>query len=125
MIIILKDKVNEKQVANLTRWLEGTGFDLHISKGQHQTIIGLIGDGSTAALVGRDGSIGWLCVPRFDSAPLFCSMLDQHRGGFWRLAPDEVVEARQRYERGTGVLATELRSPSICMSRRTLKKCWW
>ena len=46
MIILLKDKVNEKQVKNLTSWLEGIGFDLHISKGQHQTIIGLIGDTS-------------------------------------------------------------------------------
>ncbi len=46
MIILLKDKVNEKQVKNLTNWLEGIGFDLHISKGQHQTIIGLIGDTS-------------------------------------------------------------------------------
>ena len=46
MIIILKDKVNEKQVENLTNWLEGIGFDLHISRGQSQTIIGLIGDTS-------------------------------------------------------------------------------
>ena len=46
MIILLKDKVNEKQVKNLTNWLEGIGFELHISKGQHQTIIGLIGDTS-------------------------------------------------------------------------------
>ena len=46
MIILLKDKVNEKQVKNLTTWLEGIGFDLHISKGQNQTIIGLIGDTS-------------------------------------------------------------------------------
>ncbi len=46
MIILLKDKVNEKQVKNLTNWLEGIGFDLHISRGQHQTIIGLIGDTS-------------------------------------------------------------------------------
>ena len=46
MIILLKDRVNEKQVKNLTNWLEGIGFDLHISKGQHQTIIGLIGDTS-------------------------------------------------------------------------------
>ncbi|MDO4866747.1 MAG: 3-deoxy-7-phosphoheptulonate synthase [Clostridia bacterium] len=46
MIILLKDKVNEKQVKNLTNWLEGIGFDLHISKGQNQTIIGLIGDTS-------------------------------------------------------------------------------
>ena len=46
MIILLKDKVNEKQVKNLTNWLEGIGFELHISKGQNQTIIGLIGDTS-------------------------------------------------------------------------------
>ena len=46
MIILLKDRVNEKQVKNLTTWLESTGFQLHISKGAHQTIIGLIGDTS-------------------------------------------------------------------------------
>ena len=46
MIILLKDKVNEKQVTNLTNYLEGIGFELHISKGQNQTIIGLIGDTS-------------------------------------------------------------------------------
>ena len=46
MIILLKDKVNEQQVKNLTGWLEGIGFDLHISKGEHHTIIGLIGDTS-------------------------------------------------------------------------------
>ena len=46
MIILLKDKVNENQMKNLTNWLEGIGFDLHISRGQHQTIIGLIGDTS-------------------------------------------------------------------------------
>ena len=46
MIILLKDKVNEKQVKNLTNWLESTGFQLHISRGAHQTIIGLIGDTS-------------------------------------------------------------------------------
>ena len=46
MIILLKDNVNEKQVKNLTNWLESTGFQLHFSKGAHQTIIGLIGDTS-------------------------------------------------------------------------------
>ena len=73
---------------------------------------GLIGDGSTAALVGRDGTVAWLCVPRFDDGPLFCSILDAARGGGFRLAPQTIVEARQNYLADTGVLVTELRSPT-------------
>ena len=72
--------------------------------------MGLIGDGTTAALVGFDGSIPWLCLPRFDSEPVFCSLLDHARGGCFTVSPDEVVEARQRYEPDTAVLTTELRS---------------
>ena len=74
--------------------------------------MGLIGDGTTSALVGLDGSIPWLCLPRFDSEPLFCGLLDHARGGSFTVAPDEVVEARQRYEPDTAVLITELRGPS-------------
>ncbi|MDQ4145559.1 MAG: glycoside hydrolase family 15 protein [Actinomycetota bacterium] len=70
---------------------------------------GLIGDGSTAALVGRDGKVAWLCVPRFDDEPLFCSILDAARGGGFRVAPQGPVEARQGYLPDTGVLVTELR----------------
>jgi GH15 family glucan-1,4-alpha-glucosidase len=70
---------------------------------------GLIGDGRTAALVGLDGSIPWLCLPRFDADPLFCGLLDHARGGHFTVAPEELVEARQRYEPDTGVLVTELR----------------
>ncbi len=72
--------------------------------------LGLIGDGATAALVGLDGSIRWMCVPNFDSDPLFCALLDHARGGEFRVAPDGLVEARQRYEPDTGVLITELRT---------------
>ena len=72
---------------------------------------GLLGDGTTAALVGRDGGISWLCLPRFDSEPLFCGLLDTERGGVFRITLDRVVEARQVYEPGTGVLVTELRGP--------------
>lgn len=71
---------------------------------------GLIGDGSTVALVGLDGSIPWLCLPRFDDDPLFCGLLDHARGGHFTVAPEDVVEARQWYEPDTGVLTTELRS---------------
>jgi GH15 family glucan-1,4-alpha-glucosidase len=74
--------------------------------------LGVIGDGTTSALVGLDGSIAWLCLPRFDSEPLFCSLLDHARGGCFSVAPEEVVEARQRYEPDTAVLVTELRSPT-------------
>ncbi|MBV9166912.1 MAG: glycoside hydrolase family 15 protein [Solirubrobacterales bacterium] len=72
----------------------------------------LIGDGTTSALVGIDGSVPWLCVPRFDSEALFCGLLDHAGGGCFTVAPDEVVEARQRYEPDTAVLITELRSPT-------------
>ncbi|GAA4835322.1 glycoside hydrolase family 15 protein [Saccharopolyspora rosea] len=72
--------------------------------------LGLIGDGATAALVGLDGSIPWLCLPHFDSDPLFCGLLDHARGGHFTVRPEELVQARQRYEPDTAVLMTELTS---------------
>jgi GH15 family glucan-1,4-alpha-glucosidase len=72
---------------------------------------GLIGDGATAALVGRDGAIPWLCVPRFDSPPLFCGLLDADRGGAFTVAPEHLVASRHYYEPDSGVLVTELRGP--------------
>ena len=74
--------------------------------------LGLIGDGTTAALVGLDGSIPWLCLPRFDSEPLFCGLLAAAGGGSFTVAPGEITEARQLYEPDTAVLVTELRSPT-------------
>src|SRR3970282_1900638 len=73
---------------------------------------GLIGNGATAALVGRDGALSWMCAPRFDSPPLFAALLDAARGGAFRLTPDDLVESRQFYEADTGVLVTELRGRS-------------
>jgi GH15 family glucan-1,4-alpha-glucosidase len=72
--------------------------------------LGLIGDGTTVALAGIDGSIPWLCLPRFDSDPVFCGLLDHDRGGHFTVAPDDLVEARQRYEPDTAVLLTEMAS---------------
>lgn len=72
--------------------------------------LGLIGDGTTVALVGLDGSIGWLCLPRFDSDPVFCGLLDHARGGRFSVEPEGLLQARQRYEPDTAVLTTELTS---------------
>ncbi|HEV2087270.1 MAG TPA: glycoside hydrolase family 15 protein, partial [Cryptosporangiaceae bacterium] len=72
----------------------------------------LIGDGQGCALVGRDTVITWLCVPRFDSPPLVCGLLDTDRGGSIRLLADEVVEADQCYLPDTGVLVTTARTAS-------------
>lgn len=71
---------------------------------------GLIGDGNTAALVGRDGGISWLCAPRFDDPPVFCGLLDAGRGGTFLVAPEDLRASGQRYEPDTAVLHTELRS---------------
>ncbi|HEY6403824.1 MAG TPA: glycoside hydrolase family 15 protein [Blastocatellia bacterium] len=70
---------------------------------------GLIGDGATAALVGRDGAISWMCAPRFDSPPVFCRILDARRGGAFTVAPEGLIESRQYYEPETAVLVTEMR----------------
>ena len=70
---------------------------------------GLIGDLSTAALVGRDGSIPWLCLPHFDSPPVFCGILDKDKGGSFSVAPEGLASSRQYYLEDSGVLVTELR----------------
>jgi GH15 family glucan-1,4-alpha-glucosidase len=68
----------------------------------------LIGDTQAAALVGRDGSIDWLCLPRFDSDACFAALLGDEGNGRWLLAPDLPVRAvRRRYRPGTLVLETE------------------
>ncbi|MGH2556250.1 MAG: glycoside hydrolase family 15 protein [Actinomycetota bacterium] len=67
----------------------------------------LIGDLQTAALVGRDGSIDWLCVPRFDSGACFAELLGTEDHGRWLLAPvAEPRAVRRRYRDGTLVLET-------------------
>ena len=67
----------------------------------------LIGDCHTAALVSRDGSIDWLCWPRFDSAACFAALVGTPDNGRWRIAPAEPpVRVRRHYRAGTMVLET-------------------
>lgn len=79
----------------------------------------VIGDCHTAALVGRDGSIDWLCMPRFDSAACFAALLGRPEHGRWLVAPDRRVEAyqgkgaphvRRRYRGDSLILETEFRT---------------
>src|SRR5438270_1290819 len=68
----------------------------------------LIGDCRAVALVARDGSVDWLCTPRFDSAACFAALLGAPEHGRWFLAPAGPVRAtRRRYREGTLVLETE------------------
>ena len=86
----------------------------------------LIGDGHTAALVGRNGSIDWLCLPRFDSGACFAALLGGEENGFWRIAPvggfDRVT---RRYRGETLALETEFHTGQgvvrlvDCMPRRS------
>src|SRR5712691_9457347 len=67
-----------------------------------------IGDTHTGALVGKDGSIDWLCLPRFDSGAVFAALLGDERHGRWLLAPaGGVRRVRRQYRGGTLVLETE------------------
>jgi GH15 family glucan-1,4-alpha-glucosidase len=86
----------------------------------------LIGDCHTGALVGRDGSIDWLCLPRFDSGACFAALLGTPRNGRWLIAPEnEIRRARRQYRPGTLVLDTEFQTDSgrirltDCMRPRT------
>src|SRR5579863_3186785 len=70
----------------------------------------VIGNCETVALVGRDGSIDWLCLPRFDSGACFARILGEEQNGFWRIAPATSageVRSTRRYRDDTLVLETE------------------
>ena len=67
----------------------------------------MIGDTHTAALVGRNGSIDWLCLPRFDSGACFAALLGDETRGRWLLSPTGTFRTRRRYRADTLVLETE------------------
>jgi len=72
----------------------------------------MIGDTETAALVGRDGSVDWLCWPRFDSGACFAALLGSPENGRWLVAPaDPSPQVHRRYRDGTMVLETRFTTP--------------
>lgn len=72
----------------------------------------LIGGCETAALVGRDGSVDWLCWPRFDSDACFAALLGAPEHGRWLIAPaNETVAAARRYRGDTLILETRFETP--------------
>ncbi|MFF2030149.1 glycoside hydrolase family 15 protein [Arthrobacter sp. NPDC058192] len=72
----------------------------------------MVGDLHTAALISTEGSIDWLCLPRFDSPACFSALLDTPAAGRWLLAPEGGGECtRRRYRKGTLILETEWETP--------------
>src|SRR5947209_16145358 len=72
---------------------------------------GIIGNMHTTALLCMDGSINWLCLPHFDSPSVFAAILDDEKGGHFRIAPDVEVKTKQIYWSETNVLITRFLAP--------------
>jgi GH15 family glucan-1,4-alpha-glucosidase len=71
----------------------------------------IIGDCRSAALISRHGALDWLCLPHFSSPSIFGALLDQERGGCFRIAPIAPARTTRRYLPGTNVLETTFRTP--------------
>jgi GH15 family glucan-1,4-alpha-glucosidase len=72
----------------------------------------IIGDGRTAALVSRTGSIDWLCLPHFSGPSIFAALLDRERGGRFSITPSQEFRASRRYQPATPVVETTFHTPT-------------
>ncbi|HET9264817.1 MAG TPA: trehalase-like domain-containing protein [Vicinamibacterales bacterium] len=80
---------------------------------------GLIGDTHTAGLVGRNGSIDWLCLPRFDSGACFAALLGEARHGRWIISPAATeTTTKRRYRADTLILETDFETVAGPRARR-------
>ena len=92
-------------VAALEQALMSSGFE-RVDGYLPIAAYGLIGDCRSAALVGADGSIDWLCLPRFDHPSIFGRIIDARRGGHWQLAPVQPHRVLQHYRDRSNILET-------------------
>ncbi len=72
----------------------------------------VIGDCHSAALVARDGSIDFCCLPHFDSGAVFCRILDHDQGGYFQIKPMKSAEIKREYMENTNLLVTTFRTAS-------------
>src|SRR3954470_18719404 len=81
----------------------------------------IIGDYHSAALVGRNGSMDWLCLPRFDSGACFAALVGTPENGRWKISPDTdsglPFRMSRRYRKGTMILETDFHSPDGSCAR--------
>src|SRR6476646_2279717 len=77
---------------------------------------GFLSDTQPGALVGRNGSVDWLCFPRFDSEACFAALLGDRKNGRWLFSPkEEITATRRRYLDGTLILETEIETARGCV----------
>src|SRR5262245_13964016 len=74
--------------------------------------LGVVGNCQFSALVENTGSVVWCCLPRFDSEPVFSTLLDERDGGRFDIAPADGSAGTQRYLQNSNVLETTFSGPS-------------
>ena len=108
--------VAESASTDSSRVVDSHGhLDSHPPPNSHWPKIGdygIIGDCRSAALVSREGSIEWLCRPRFDQPSIFAALLDRECGGHWRIGPVAPAQFKRQYIPDSNVLETRFSTQS-------------